>query len=219
MILLAGGEFTFGSDDGPLDERPARKVTVAPFLVDRHEVTVLQFRRFCKATHRDLPAQPPGSTDRHPVVNVTWNDAEAFAKWARRRLPTEAEWELAARGSYGNPYPWGREDDEKKRNLPGDADGQAEIAVPGSYPEGVGVMSIYDLVGNAWEWCADWYAPDAYRTGPLSDPKGPAKGTERVVRGGSFLLGGPPLRATFRNRSGPGFRYRDIGFRCVVTVK
>jgi formylglycine-generating enzyme required for sulfatase activity len=219
MILLAGGEFVFGSDDGPPDERPSRKITVSPFLIDRHEVTVVQYRRFCKATHRELPEQPAGSTDLHPVVNVSWADAENFASWARRRLPTEAEWELAARGSYGNPYPWGKEDDPKKRNLPGDEDGQAGLAPPGSFPEGTGVLGIYDLVGNAWEWCSDWYAPDAYRTGPAVDPKGPKDGKERAVRGGSYLLGGPPLRATFRNRSVPGFRYQDIGFRCVVNVK
>jgi sulfatase modifying factor 1 len=218
LIHVPAGPALLGLPDGPPDEGPARSVVLSSYLIDRHEVTVGQFKRFCKFTQRTLPAQPAGSTDMHPVVNVTWNDAEAYAKWAHRRLPTEAEWEKAARGSTGARFPWGAEDDEVMRNGPGAADGFEGMAPVCKYPGGQSPYGLHDMAGNAWEWCADVYAADAYSSGDARDPRGPKTGPERVVRGGSFLLGGPPTRITFRNHAPPGVRFEDIGFRCAVSV-
>ncbi len=218
LVLVPGGPVMLGRPDGPEDERPARSVVLSPFLIDRHEVTVAQYRRFCEFTKRSLPVQPAGSTDLHPMVKVTHGEAEAYAKWARRRLPTEAEWEKAARGSTGSPYPWGGEDDETLRNGPGGKDGFEGLAPAASFLKGQSACGALDLAGNAWEWCSDWYAAGAYAAAAGKDPRGPASGTERSVRGWSFLLGGPPMHVAFRNRAAPGTRFEDLGFRCAVTV-
>jgi len=219
MIFVPAGECVLGRTDGPEDERPEKRPVLSPYLIDRHEVTIKQFKRFCSFTDRKMPDQPAGSTDLHPVVNVTWNDAEAYAKWARRRLPTEAEWEKAARGAQGYAYPWGEEDDPLRRNGPGAEDGFEGLSPAASFLKGQSPYGLVDAAGNAWEWCADFYAGDAYASGAQADPKGPATGADHVVRGGSCLLGGPPLRVTFRNHAPPAFRYGDIGFRCAMTVK
>ena len=219
LVYVPEGECVVGAAEGPADEGPGRKVAVPAFLIDRHEVTVLQYQRFCRAVQRALPPQPAGSTDLHPVVNVSWNDADAFAKWAKRRLPTEAEWEKAARGSAGLAFPWGDRDDPALRNGPGAEDGHEGLAPAASFLKGQSPFGALDVAGNAWEWCADWYAPEAWRSAQPRDPKGPSKGDRRVVRGGSFLLGGPPVRITFRNSAVPGFRFEDIGFRCALSLK
>lgn len=218
LVYVPDGTGVTGSEDGAPDERPLLRVQVSAFLVDRHEVTVGQFRRFCQAVGRPLPPQPPGGSDRHPVVNVSFGDAETFARWAKRRLPTEAEWERAARGPGGNPFPWGAADDPAKRNGPGPGDGHAGLAPCGSILSGQSPFGVLDAVGNVWEWCSDWYSKDAYRAGATKDPQGPKSGTERAVRGGSYLLG-PPMRASFRNRAAPGVHFEDLGFRCVLPLR
>jgi len=218
LVLVPAGPVMAGRDDGPPDEGPARTFVLSPFLVDRHEVVVGQYKRFCEFTRRSLPVQPEGSTDLHPVVRVTHADAEAYAKWARRRLPTEVEWEKAARGSTGSPYPWGGEDDPSMRNGPGKDDGFEGLAPAGSFLKGQSAYGVLDLAGNAWEWCADVYTPKAYASAPGKDPQGPPNGPDRCIRGGSYLLGGPPLRVTFRHHAPPGTRFDDLGFRCAVSV-
>jgi formylglycine-generating enzyme required for sulfatase activity len=219
LVLVPGGDFLLGNEEGAEDEKPLRRIQVAAFLVDRHEVTVAQYRRYCQKSGRNLPPQPAGSTDRHPVVSVTWFDAEAYAKWAGRRLPSEAEWEKAGRGTKGDPFPWGAADDPKRRNGPGPADGHPGMAPCGSFPSGAGPFGVLDSLGNAWEWTADWYAADYYLTGPMKDPRGPEAGTEKVVRGGSFLVGPKPFRLTFRNHTHATSRFDDMGFRCAVSPR
>ena len=217
LVLVPEGSSTLGAEDGAADEGPVRRLVLSAFLVDRHEVTVGQYRRFCEATGRRLPPQPSGGSDRHPVVNVSWPEADAFARWARRRLPTEAEWEKAVRGAFGNPFPWGASINPSLFNGPGDEDGQPTLAPCGSFPGGASPFGVLDGLGNVWEWCSDWYAADAYRRAAERDPSGPTSGTDRVVRGGSCLLG-PPMRTSFRNRAAPGVRFEDLGFRCAVAL-
>jgi formylglycine-generating enzyme required for sulfatase activity len=218
LVYIPAGECVIGRAGGAPDERPEKRPVLGPYLIDRHEVTVMQFKRFCSFTDRKMPEQPRASGDRHPVVNVTWNDAQAYAKWARRRLPTEVEWEKAARGEKGYAYPWGDEDDAAKSNGPGMDDGFEDLAPAASFLKGQSPYGLLDVAGNVWEWCGDNYGPDAYAAMAGMNPKGPADGEDRVVRGGSFLLGGPPTRITFRNHAPPAYRYEDLGFRCALTV-
>ena len=218
LVFIPEGAAILGADDGAPDEQPSVRVAISAYLIDRHEVTVAQYIRFCDATGRPLPTQPATGGLRHPVVNVSWNDADAFARWAKRRLPTEAEWERAARGPSGNAFPWGAADDAAKRNGPGSEDGWPGMAPCGSILSGQSPFGVIDAIGNAWEWCADWYSKDAWRTGTGPDPQGPSAGTDRVTRGGSFLLG-PPMRASFRNRAAPSVRFEDLGFRCVLPLR
>ena len=218
LVFIPDGTAILGADDGAPDEQPTLRVPISPYLIDRHEVTVAQYIRFCDATGRPLPTQPASGGLRHPVVNVSWVDADAFARWAKRRLPTEAEWERAARGPAGHAFPWGAADDPAKRNGPGSEDGWPGMAPCGSILSGQSPFGMIDAIGNAWEWCADWYSKDPWRAGAEPDPQGPKAGTDRVTRGGSYLLG-PPMRASFRNRAAPSVRFEDLGFRCVLPLR
>jgi sulfatase modifying factor 1 len=216
-VLIPGGSFLMGTDgpDARPDEKPVHRVTIASFRMDRYEVTVGQFRNFCSATGRDFPEQPGWSRDDHPVVNVTWDDANAYCEWLGRRLPTEAEWEYAARGGVeGRVYPWGDAFDCRMCNARGsECDGYEHTAPAGRFPpNGYG---LYDVAGNVWEWCRDWFGADYYAASPAANPAGPDSGEYRVVRGGSFYFNIEAYyRSANRHNSNPAFRYIDLGFRC-----
>jgi formylglycine-generating enzyme required for sulfatase activity len=228
MVLIPAGEFLMGSPEGEgnSDEHPQHTVYLDAFYIDKYEVTNAQYKKFVGATGHRIPyfnadwAKPynwqngtyPSGKGNHPVVFVSWDDAEAYCEWAGKRLPTEAEWEKAARGRLeGKKYPWGDENPSGRANY-----NSTGIDAVGSYaPNGYG---IYDMTGNVWEWVADWYSENYYRVSPKNNPKGPDSGTRRVHRGGSWGSGGSGLRAALRNWGTPDVRLGNFGFRCAQDI-
>jgi formylglycine-generating enzyme required for sulfatase activity len=230
MFFIPSGQFIMGSDapDAPPNERPLTRVTVTRFYIARHLVTNSQYEQF-DPSHKNKRA--PGATDRHPVIYVSSQDAMKFCLWLsardkkKYRLPTEAEWEYAARGSEGRKYPWGTY--EGRGNLANFADkntvfawsdreidcGYAETSPVGAFPLGASPFGIEDMSGNVWEWCLDYYEP--YRGGEKVNPRGPASGTKRAYRGGSWKSRFSSLRATTRGSNIPSFSCNDLGFRVV----
>ena len=216
FIEIPGGTFLMGGDAEP-DHRPTHEVEISAFRLTRHHVTNAQYAAFCGATGHRLPEfwgedrfrSGPGHPN-HPVVGVSWRDAEAFAEWAGGRLVTEAEWEYAARGSLvGKTYPFGDEIDPKKANYArSDAGGTVPV---GSYaPNRFG---LYDMCGNVVEWVADWYDPAYYARSPKVDPPGPKTGKHRVIRGGGWHSGPYCNGVFFRNALPANWVDFAVGFR------
>jgi formylglycine-generating enzyme required for sulfatase activity len=214
MVLITGGTFSMGSV-GNADAQPVHAVTISSFYLDAKEVTVAQYRAFCTApgsTH-SMPSAPAwGWSDSSPIVNVSWNDATAYATWAGKRLPTEAEWEYAARGgslSHGYIY--------SGSNTIGDVAWYSSNS--GSRTQGCGTktpneLGLYDMSGNAWEWCSDWYDAGYYSVSPSLNPKGPTTGTSRALRGGSWYNGEVICRVAVRNYYPPSNFFDNDGIRC-----
>jgi formylglycine-generating enzyme required for sulfatase activity len=201
------------------DERPAHTVLVEAFKIDKFEVTNEQFEMLVKETGYVSDAEKAGDSmtwrtfakdrPRHPVVKVSWNDAVAYCKWAGKRLPTEAEWEKAARGTDGRIYPWGHEWDATKANTK-EGEYRGTTAV-GSFPDGASPYGVMDMAGNVAEWTADWYK--AY---PGSDFASPYFGEKyRVIRGGGWFSDKESVRTTERSASSVTLANDDVGFRCV----
>jgi len=216
MAYVPGGTFMMGRDDGDEYERPAHRVTVKPFFVDISEVTREQYQEFVNATGRAAPAswsakRFPVGTGKWPVTDVTWDDANAYAKWATKRLPSEEEWEFAARGTDNRRYPWGS--DWQAGNANAD-DASKSFADVGSY-KGASPYGETDMVGNAWEWTASKLV--AYPGGRLS---GSVSGDARIIRGGSFAESKEEATTTYR-RGYPArgnYDYGNTGFRCAKDV-
>lgn len=216
MVAIPASEFLMGSNDE--DERPPHQVYVDSFEIDIFEVTNEQFHRFVVETGYKTEAERAGESQtwqqyalgkaHHPVVKVTWNDAQAYCEWAGKRLPTEAEWEKAARGTEGHIYPWGNEWDSTKANTK--EAGYRDTTSVGSFPEGASPYGVMDMVGNVREWVSAWYK--AY---PGSDFSSPYFGEKyRVIRGGGWFEETELATTTKRFASSEDARNDDLGFRC-----
>jgi formylglycine-generating enzyme required for sulfatase activity len=218
MVYVDGGAFLMGRDDGDEYERPAHQVTVTSFFIDKYEVTCEQYKKFIDATHHAAPSSWkdglfPSGFEKMPVTGVTWDDADAYAEWAGKRLPTEEEWEFAARGSDGWRYSWGNEWRTNATNS-GDSSANKLVAV-GSYPDGKSPSGAMDMIGNAWEWTASDLT--AYPGGRLSSQ--PAKDV-KVIRGGSWKEDKNQATTTYRGfLAARGAKdYSATGFRCVKDI-
>lgn len=216
MVAIPAGPFVMGGGDEP-DEQPRRTVVLSAFAIDRDEVTRAEYFECVRAgaCRAAADARPEDATSRLPVTHVSWLDADAYCRFAGKRLPTEAEWERAARGTDGRIYPWGDAPDCARANW-GNYDGEGACPQNPGRPVEVGAYggAIHDLAGNVWEWVADWYDADYYRRAPARDPRGPRRGERRVVRGGACcsMFGLP--RASNRLAFPPSYRDDDLGFRC-----
>ncbi len=214
MTRVASGSFLMGSAPGAgfADEEPQHPLDLRAFYIDTHEVTVGDFRR----SPVRLPEQPAWNvTDDMPVVNVTWLEAEQYCDWAGKRLPTEAEWERAARGTDARIYPWGDGWGADRVNSGVEGDGHEKTAPVGSFPAGVSPEGALDMAGNVWEWTADWYAPDTFESSRYLRGRGPARGAHKVAKGGSFRgLYSVNVRSAIRLPLATSTRLDDVGFRC-----
>ncbi|MBI4867074.1 MAG: SUMF1/EgtB/PvdO family nonheme iron enzyme [Candidatus Wallbacteria bacterium] len=223
LVYIPGGKFRMGDERGAPHEQPVHEVVLSPYHIGLTEVTWEQYIQFCKQARHPQPARPDWcDRDDYPVFGVTFEDAEAYCNWAGLRLPTEAEWEYAARGDDGRLYPWGNEpagwDGDWRANCAGTSRGSDgfEWASPvGRLPDGASPWGCLDMAGNVAEWVADRFDPEYYLTGPARDPKGPSKGSLRVLRGGSWASAPSLVRASRRDfaRSFPTFNYFNVGFR------
>lgn len=221
MVLIPAGEFEMGDhfDEGDSDELPVHTVYLDAFYVDVYEVTNAQYQEFMDATGHSEPRYWSNSTYNapdYPVVGVYWHDAVAYAEWAGKRLPTEAEWEKAARGGLvGNRYPWGDDishDDANYYSTGGKDIWNGPSPVGSFAPNGYG---LYDMVGDVYEWCADWYDGSYYANSPKQNPRGPDSDEFRVLRGGSWYDTPFSLRVSLRLYLNPTRTLDLFGFRCV----
>lgn len=224
MALIPAGEFIMGAEDLLPDARPVHRVFVSAFWLDRYQVTNSQYRRCVEAgvctPPKDREAFEDAERSQHPATNVTWSQARTYCQWKGKRLPTEAEWEKAARGTDGRRYPWGNSGDVINARLK-----SGEIRTTHNGTEPVGSQSalaspygVFDLVGNVSEWVKDWYGEDFYQVSPSHDPQGPARGSFRVLRGGSFTA--RPLEAHVSHRGWDEMSYwgPTLGFRCALDI-
>ena len=223
MALVPAGEFTMGSATGDADEQPVHKVYVDAFFMDMHLLSVAQYARFLENTHHDAPSEwslmNRSQNQNRPVANVNWVDAEAYCKWAGKRLPTEAEWEKAARGTDGRTYPWGNEPPTGLHANSGKEvwNNHAVVTPVGFFEEGKSPYGIYDMAGNVWEWVGDWYDKDYYKASPSQNPTGPPMGLYKVIRGGSWGSSRNSLRSSNRETHLTSFQGFGTGFRCAKT--
>jgi sulfatase modifying factor 1 len=245
MLLIPEGEFEMGTYHGDINEAPVHAVFVDSFYIDKYEVNNEKFLGFLSAVgeHQDEKGndlvdirdlQSPfryvnyrfelkSSRRRldlefHPVTEVTWHGARGYCRWAGLRLPTEAEWEKAARGSDGRLYPWGEVFRSKNANSMQGARVHVATARVGHYPRGVSPFGVHDMAGNVQEWVADWFAKRYYELEEGVNPKGPSSGLGRVLRGGSWRDNIKFLTTTARTAAGPSASSDHIGFRCAKSL-
>jgi formylglycine-generating enzyme required for sulfatase activity len=233
MVLIAGGTFALGRDDGPENVGPRHEVHLDPFYIDRYPVTQAEYQHFVQGTGHPVPCYqvdwvnsdeynwdeaaqtPPTDKLDHPVVLVTWQDACAYSEWARKRLPTEAEWERAARGTDGRRWPWGDEFREGYCNTYGLGVGRT-TAVYRFIPHGSSLEGVDDLIGNVWEWTSSLYRPYPY---DARDGREDLDATGfRVLRGGSWFNEASAADSCAR-LDGDFLFFTNVGFRCAVSAE
>lgn len=237
MMLIPAGPFLMGSNEGLPNERPEHTVTLKEFYIDEYEVTAGRYQRFLESRNQEIPlGQNDDATsflEERPVVGVTWNEAVKYCQWAGKRLPTEAEWEKAARGTDGRRYPWGHMQpfvDIANYNRGVWVSESVTLVPVGSGLEGMSVRhglkeggkspyGLFHMAGNAAEWVNDWYDREYYQTTPDTTPLGPSLGEKRVLRGGSWADLPAALRVTARFSAEPEFADRTVGFRCAMDVR
>jgi sulfatase modifying factor 1 len=234
MVMIPAGPFTMGSDDGPHNEQSAYTVTLDAYSIDRYEVTLSLYRKFLEEGKHDAPPtwddEAATSVGDRPAIGMRWESAAAYCRWAGKRLPTEAEWEKAARGTDRRRYPWGEMqpfvDIANYNRGMWVSEAITLMAVTGGL-EGMSVrhglreggkssFGVAHMAGNAAEWVADWYDGNYYHKSPERNPSGPLTGEKRVLRGGSWADVPTALRATARFSAESNFEDRTIGFRCAM---
>ena len=236
MVVVPAGSFPMGVPDGDRDggrdEYPRHEVFVDTFAIDKFEVTNGLYLGFVKSTGHRVPQNPKtptrnlwqgdgiteSLTDR-PVINVDWFDADAYCKWVGKRLPTEAEWEKAAKGTSDRRFPWGNvEPTAKHLNYNQRWIGEKTLMPVGSYEAGKSPFGVYDMAGNVWEWVNDWYDAQYYEKSPQKNPKGPDACVKKVIRGAGWQNETPTVRIFTRVESDPAMRNESTGFRCAADV-
>jgi len=227
MAFVEEGAFIMGSNDGEPNERPIHTVYLDSYWIDQTEVTNKMYR-LCMTVGRCDPPLADGfiaPSDHYtdptrvsfPITYVSWENAKVYCEWAGRRLPTEAEWEKAARGFDGRMYPWGNQ--EPNAELLNYNNNNGGLTKVGKFPLGASPYGVLDMAGNAWEWVYDWYSEN-YFNSPANNPTGPTNGEWRIARGGAFFQGASEVRPMFRNFVSPSYRQSgDFGFRCAADAQ
>ncbi|MFU8803219.1 MAG: SUMF1/EgtB/PvdO family nonheme iron enzyme [Bradymonadaceae bacterium] len=224
MCPVAAGGFLRGSHaeepHAREEEFPQRMIRLSGYYLDRTPVTAAQFKAFLNATAKSAPPgweeyNDPVASPFHPVVYVTWEEARAYARWAGKTLPTEAQWEKAARGTDGRTFPWG---DDSPTGDHAWFNNQSAPTRVGSFPAGQSPYGALDMAGNVFEWVEDWFDRDYYKVSPDQDPPGPLKGKKKVLRGGSFVHTDFALRCATRGRYTPNERRANHSFRCAWSL-
>ena len=233
MCFIPAGTFTMGSDDDMPNETPAHEIYLDAYYIGKTEVTNAAYYQFWRAAGGDASGHTPisygdafgewpdiaKSKPHYPVVGVSWDDAVAYAAWVGKRLPTEAEWEKAARSTDARPWPWGDTFSQRLKNkwfhanVAHAEDGFQYLAPVGHYPTGTSPYGALDMAGNVWEWTADWYSDTYYHRSEERNPAGPGIGSRRVVRGGSWLNPSNLSRCSTRIGQYPNIGTSFIGFR------
>jgi formylglycine-generating enzyme required for sulfatase activity len=224
MAAIPAGEFWMGVDGmiGLEDEKPRHKVRLDAYSMDLYEVTVVRYARFLAATNREPPSYwetvKLAEHGARPVIGVSWDDADAYCKWAGKRLPTEAEWEKAARGTDERQYPWGnhKPTPDLANYALGARFSYSQVLMPvGKYDKAVSPYGLFDMAGNVWEWTQDWYGGAYYEVSPEKNPAGPEQGQFKVLRGGSWSDMAKYMLTYGRFKLPPNTRNSYTGFRCV----
>lgn len=230
MVRIPAGPFLMGNPTGlgRQDEQPRRTMYLDSFFIDKYEVTNARYLAFVRQTGHRSPPDPYGDgeltsakgIEQLPVVQINWYDAVEYCHWAGKRLPGEAEWEKAARGTDGRLFPWGNDTATATHaNFDRAWQGKQTLHPVGARPAGRSPYGVEDMSGNAREWVQDWYKPDYYETAPERNPRGPEQGVLRVIRGGSWHSPIADIRATARGKGGFALRTHGTGFRCAADAR
>ena len=228
MVYVPAGKFVMGQDWGRwTDNQPSRKVYLSAYFIDKYEVSVGAYKAYLKEKKKPVPfplRDHDLGGDKQPVFKVTWKDASDYCDYYGKRLPTEAEWEKSARGWDRRYFPWGNElpfeNGEYRANYdPTMKDGYQYTADVDSFKNGVSPYGAYNMAGNISEWTADWYDPEYYKAGDNKDPRGPAEGEKKVVRGGGYHVSYKNLLLTTRVGANPDTKNNFFGFRCAKSAE